>query len=62
MTPAELLLIRKHLKLTRLAMSQKLGITESQLYKLETGRSAISRPVEMLAEQLFGNSERLPPS
>ena len=60
MTGEELKALRLRLNLTREAMAEKLGITASAVYKIESGENQMRKSVEMLAEKL--NSELLIPS
>lgn len=52
MTPTELRDLRAQLNLTREAMAERLCISASALYKLETGANNMSKPVSALAKSL----------
>lgn len=52
MNKDELLSLRKRLNLTQSQMAEKLGITLSAVFKLESGENNMSKPVAMLAEKL----------
>ncbi len=52
MTGSELKALRLRLGLTREAMAEKLGITASAVYKIESGENQMRKSVEMLAKQL----------
>ena len=52
MNKDELLALRKRLNLTQSAMAEKLGITLSAVFKLESGENNMSKPVAMLCQQL----------
>lgn len=48
----ELRALRLRLGLTQKAMAEKLGITLSAVFKLESGENNMSKPVAMLCQQL----------
>lgn len=52
MNAQELKALRLRLNLTREAMAEKLGITASAVYKIESGENQMRKSVAMLAEQL----------
>lgn len=52
MTKDELKALRLRLGLTQSAMAEKLGVTLSAIWKLESGENNMSKPVAMLAQQL----------
>ena len=52
MNGQELKALRLRLGLTREAMAEKLGITASAVYKIESGENNMSKPVAMLAATL----------
>ena len=56
MTGEELKALRLRLKLTQSQMAEKLGITLSAVFKLESGENNMSKPVAMLAEKLCNES------
>lgn len=52
MNKDQLLALRKKLCLTQSQMAEKLGITLSAVFKLESGENNMSKPVAMLCQQL----------
>lgn len=52
MNSAELKTMRKKLGLTQTQMAEKLGVTLSAVFKLESGENNMSKPVELLALKL----------
>ncbi len=52
MNGSELQELRKSLNLTQTQMAEKLGIGLSAVFKLESGKNNMSKPVAMLAEKL----------
>ena len=52
MTGEQLKELRKRLGLTQTQMAEKLGITLSAVYKIESGENNMSKPVALLAESL----------
>lgn len=57
MNKDELKSLRLKLGLTQSQMAEKLGITLSAVFKLESGKNNMSKPVAMLAEQLINTTE-----
>lgn len=55
MNNTELRALRQRLNLTQSQMAEKLGITLSAVFKLESGENNMSRPVAMLAEKLHAD-------
>lgn len=51
----ELRALRLRLGLTQSQMAEKLGITLSAVFKLESGENNMSKPVAMLAEKLHSD-------
>ena len=52
MTGEELKALRLRLGLTREAMAEKLGITASAVYKIESGENQMRKSVALLAKML----------
>lgn len=52
MTNKELRALRLKLGLTREAMAEKLGITASAVYKIESGENNMSKPVAIICAGL----------
>ena len=52
MTGQELLALRKRLNLTQSQMAEKLGITLSAVFKLESGENNMSKPVAIICAEL----------
>lgn len=52
MNKEELKALRLRLNLTREAMAEKLGITASAVYKIESGENQMRKSVAMLCQQL----------
>ena len=53
MNKDELLDLRKNLGLTQTEMAEKLGLTLSAVFKLESGENNMSKPVAILAAKLW---------
>lgn len=53
MNKDELRALRLRLNLTQSQMAEKLGITLSAVFKLESGENNMSKPVAMLASKMF---------
>ena len=53
MTNKELKELRQKLGLTQTQMAEKLGITLSAIFKLESGENNMSKPVAILAQYLL---------
>lgn len=52
MNSQELRALRLKLNLTQTQMAERLGITLSAVYKLESGENNMSKPVAILCQQL----------
>ena len=52
MTGSELKALRLRLQLTQTQMAEKLGITLSAVFKLESGENNMSKPVAIICEGL----------
>ncbi len=52
MNKDELKELRLRLDLTQTQMAEKLGITLSALYKIESGKNNMSKPVALLADRM----------
>lgn len=57
MNKEELFALRKKLGLTQFQMAEKLGITLSAVFKLESGENNMSKPVDILAKQLIKTTQ-----
>ncbi len=52
MTGEELKALRLQLRLTREGMAEKLGITASAVFKIESGENNMSKPVAIICAEL----------
>lgn len=57
MNGEQLKALRLHLNLTREAMAERLGITASAVYKIESGENKMRKSVSILAEQLINATQ-----